>query len=278
MRPVMTRRYTMSGKVRPLLFWIGKDDIGLARIVWRRGESGAVGYEFLVGTDPAKAPRSLNRWGYIAEDVDGADGSLLALMTGADEASYNEAASNSSRPPGSGDFRAINARVLGGAATWQTARVTTPSALTVHDVDAALDRVRRETSAAVSRGMSLPSGARPGFLTAVAELIDSAVRGVNQNLDNARAAAAARQYVFGQGAYELPLREVESLHAEHGGRSVPVVRTAFEIRTLATDVRTRFEVTSGTAATSPASRWPFPGSRAGGSACRCASIRNRPPR
>jgi hypothetical protein len=246
MRPVMTRHYTMAGKVRPLLFWIGKDDIGIARIVWRRGDSGAVGYELLVGTDPAKAPRSLNRWGYIAEDIDGADGSLLALMTGADETSYGEAASNSAHPEGAGDFRAIHARVLGGAATWQTARVTTPSALTVNDVDDALDHVRRETSAAASRGMSLPSGARPGFLTAVAELIDSAVRGVNQKADKQALLRPRVKYVFGQGAYELALREVDSFSTDHNGRSVPVVRTAFEIRTLATDVRTRFEVTSGT--------------------------------
>jgi len=246
MRPVMTRKYTMSGKVRPLLFWIGKDDIGIARIVWRRSESGAFGYELLVGTDPAKAPRSLNRWGYIAEDVDGADGSLLALMTGADEGSYNEAASNAAHVPGKGDFRAIHAKVLRGAATWQTARVSTPSALTVHDVDAALDRVLRETSAATSRGMSLPSGARPGFLTAVAELLDSAVRGVNQKLDRRALLRPRVQYVFGQGAYELQLRDVEPLYADYEGRSVPVVRTAFEIRTLANDARTRFEVTSGT--------------------------------
>lgn len=183
MRPVMTRRYKMSGRVRPLLFWIGKDDIGIARIVWRRGNGAAVGYELLVGTDPAKAPRSLNRWGYIAEDVEGADGSTLALMTGADEATYNEAASNSGRPPGAGDFRAIQAHVERGAATWQTARVSTPSALTVHDVDAALERIRHETAAAPSRGMPLPSGARPGFLTAVAELIDLAVTGVNRKAD-----------------------------------------------------------------------------------------------
>src|SRR4051812_29032199 len=98
LRPVMTRSYVMSGKIRPLLFWIGKDDIGLARIVWRRGEGGGVGYEFLVGTDPAKAPRALNRWGYIAEDAEGAGGSLLALMTGADENSYADAESSSARP------------------------------------------------------------------------------------------------------------------------------------------------------------------------------------
>jgi hypothetical protein len=246
LRAVMTRRYKMSGKVRPLLFWIGKDDIGIARIVWRRGDSGAVGYELLVGTDPVKAPRSINRWGYIAEDVQGADGSILALMTGADEASYNEAASNSTRPPGAGDFRAIQAHVQRGAATWQTARVSTPSALTVHDVDAALERVRRETGAAASRGrMSLPSGARPGFLTAVAELIDLAVTGVNRKVDTRDLLRPRVQYVFGQGAYEIRLREVDSLRVDHDGRSISAVRTAFEIRTLATDARTRFEITSG---------------------------------
>lgn len=245
MRPVMTRRYKMSGRVRPLLFWIGKDDIGIARIVWRRGNGAAVGYELLVGTDPAKAPRSLNRWGYIAEDVEGADGSILALMTGADEATYNEAASNSGRPPGAGDFRAIQAHVERGAATWQTARVRTPSALTVHDVDAALERIRHETAAAPSRGMPLPSGARPGFLTAVAELIDLAVTGVNRKADTRELLRPRVQYVFGQGAYEIYLREVESLQADHDSRLIPAVRTAFEIRTIATDARTRFEITSG---------------------------------
>jgi hypothetical protein len=245
LRPVMTHRYKMSGRIRPLLFWIGKDDIGLARIVWRRGDGGAFGYEFLVGTDPAKAPRSLNRWGYIAEDVEGADGSILALMTGADEATYKEADSNSNRPAGAGDFRAIQGRVHHGAATWQIARVSTSSPLTVHDVDAALEQIRRETAAATSRGMSMPSGARPGFLTAVAELIELAVGGVNRKTDSRELLRPRVQYVFGRGAYEVYLREVEPLRADHAGRSVPAVRTEFEIRTLATDARTRFEVTSG---------------------------------
>ena len=245
LRPVMTRRYVMSGKVRPLLFWIGKEDIGEARIVWRRGEAG-VGYEFLVGTDPAKAPRALNRWGYIAEDGEGAGGSLLALMTGADENSYADAESSSARPAGAGDFRAISARVGRGEATWQTARVTTPSALTVHDVDATLDRVRHETSAVATRSMPLPAGARPGFLTAVAELLDQTVRGVRDHADARTLTRPRLTYVFGQGSYELQLREAETTLIEHGGQSVPAVRTAFEIRTLATNVRTRFELTSGT--------------------------------
>ena len=73
---------SMSGYVRPLLFWFGRDDIGLARVVWRTGDDGARGYELLVGTDPAKAPRALNRWGFVSEEVHGAEGAVLALMTG----------------------------------------------------------------------------------------------------------------------------------------------------------------------------------------------------
>jgi hypothetical protein len=245
MRTVMTRRYRMSGKIRPLLFWIGKDDIGLARIAWRRGDDGAVGYELLVGTDPAKAPRALNRWGYITEDATGAEGSLLALMTGADETSYDEAASNASRAPAGGDFRAISGRLRNGTASSQTVRVATPAALTVHDVEATLARVRRETDAASRRDTRAPSGARPGFLTAVAELIRVAADGLHQNQDPRAIARQRVQYVFGQGAYELSLRDVSAERVPVGGAPIPAIRTAFEIRTLSTDVRTRFEVTCG---------------------------------
>ena len=68
---------------------------------------------------------------------------------------------------------------------------------------------------------------------------------MNRKADTRELLRPRVQYVFGQGAYELHLREVESLQADHDGRLIPAVRTAFEIRTLATDARTRFEITSG---------------------------------
>ena len=172
LRTTDVRRYSMSGYVRPLLFWFGRDDIGLARVVWRTGDDGARGYELLVGTDPAKAPRALNRWGFVSEEVHGAEGAVLALMTGADEGSYDEAAASADRRSGGSDFRAIHSRVLHGTTAWQTVRVQTPGSFSVHDVEHALDRVREETSAARSRQAALPDGARPGFLVALAELID----------------------------------------------------------------------------------------------------------
>jgi hypothetical protein len=242
---VRVLRYTMDGRIRPLLFWFGRDDIGFARVVWREGELGARGYELLVGTDPAKAPRALNRWGYIAEEVAGADGALLALMTGSDEGSYDEATANASHPATGGDFRAIRSVLRGTTSTWQTARVETPSAFTVHDVDAALERVRDETATAARREDKALAGSRSGFLVALAELIDRGAGGIIKR-DN-RSSREPVRYVFGQSAYELRLRETQPGSVVIAGVPTPIVRSSFEIRTVATDARTRFDVSFGAA-------------------------------
>ncbi len=39
---VAEHRYRLAARIRPLLvFWIGRDNVGGARIVWRRGDNGA---------------------------------------------------------------------------------------------------------------------------------------------------------------------------------------------------------------------------------------------
>jgi hypothetical protein len=245
LRDVRVLRYTMDGRIRPLLFWFGRDDIGFARVVWREGELGARGYELLVGTDPAKAPRALNRWGYIAEEAAGADGALLALMTGSDEGSYDEATANASHPATGGDFRAIRSELRGTTSTWQTARVETPAAFTVHDVDAALERVRHETAAAARREDTAPAGSRSGFLVALAELIDHGAGGVTKR--DSKSSREPVRYVFGQNAYELRLRETQTGTLLIAGQPTPIVRSSFEIRTVTTDARTRFDVSFGAA-------------------------------
>ena len=57
--------YLMTARVRLLIFWAGKDDVGGGYI--RRGVSSEdPRLEFiqvLFGSDPAKAPRAINRWG-----------------------------------------------------------------------------------------------------------------------------------------------------------------------------------------------------------------------
>ena len=57
--------YVMTARVRLLLFWTGKDDVGGGYI--RRGRSKEDPrkefFQVLFGSDPDKAPRAINRWG-----------------------------------------------------------------------------------------------------------------------------------------------------------------------------------------------------------------------
>src|SRR5499425_271735 len=57
--------YVMTARVRLLVFWAGKDDVGGGYI--RRGRSKEEPrkefFQVLFGSDPAKAPRAINRWG-----------------------------------------------------------------------------------------------------------------------------------------------------------------------------------------------------------------------
>jgi len=64
-REVVQYDYEMTARVRLLFFWAGKDDVGGGYI--RRGVSRddprEEFFQVLFGSDPAKAPRSINRWG-----------------------------------------------------------------------------------------------------------------------------------------------------------------------------------------------------------------------
>ena len=56
-RPVTAEhRYRLSAAIRPLLFWMGKSNVGGARIVWRADGDGRRGYELLLGLGPGPRP------------------------------------------------------------------------------------------------------------------------------------------------------------------------------------------------------------------------------
>lgn len=235
--PVRTRTYRLAGRIRPLLFWFGRDDVGSARIVWRRGEGSTVGYDLLVGTDPTRAPRGLNRWGFVAEQSTGLDGALLALMTGKDEANYEDASAAASS--GAGDVRAIRCVVNDGRARWLVSRVPSSAPLTLRDVDTVITRIDQQGQQDGQREQALPPATRPGFLGSVAELIDRAVAG------GAVAAIPPVRYVFGPRLYELRLRTLRPVTAPCCA-AAPAVRAVFETRALATGTVTTFEIVSGT--------------------------------
>jgi hypothetical protein len=246
LQEIRVRTYTMSGAVRPLLFWISRDGVGFARITWRRGGNDARGYELLVGTDPGRAPRGINRWGYIAEEVHGAEGSVLALMTGSPDASYDDEASAAGAGPSAAEFRAIRGALGQGAASWQVARIQPPKVLTIHDLGAALEHVGPQMAIAPLRDGRATVHARPGFLVAVADAIDLALGNGSRPSVSPAVREAPIAYVFGREAYELRLRESSPVSVTHAGRSTPALRLRFETRAATTGSRARFDVICGT--------------------------------
>jgi len=60
--------YRIIGKVRFLVFWASADDVGGARITWRGSERDSI-VSLLIGSEPRRAPRQVNEWGYIREEV-----------------------------------------------------------------------------------------------------------------------------------------------------------------------------------------------------------------
>lgn len=244
-----THTYTMSGRIRPLLFWIGRDKVGLARILWRRGADGVKGYELLIGTDPESAPRRLNRWGYIAEAGNGADGSVLALMSRSEESSLDEVAN---RPPGGAEFKAMRAHIEAGASRSVVPIVFVPNEPTFRDVAALINQVMLASDGTTMRTIDVPAGTRPGFLRAVADLVHASVEVLRDPKSGKYAQRISPvPYVYGVRLYDLSLRSHERVAASSGSVRSPdgLARGRFEIRNRATGELTRFELLYGLSGT-----------------------------
>ncbi|MBI4476002.1 MAG: hypothetical protein HY654_02450 [Acidobacteria bacterium] len=245
--PIAARhRYRMAAKIRPLLlFWIGRDDVGGAQVVWRRSPDGAVGFELLIGSDPARAPRRVNRWGYIAEEVRGSEARLLGVMKQSNEQSLDEAKAKLAAEGQSGQyvFKAIRAVATAGEASSRTTTIHVTRDLTFHDVATLLELVERESANGKLRQVPLPGGTRPGFLVALSELIQRSIEITGQLPRNAR----ALPYIFNGSLCDLTLVNSERVREAKVGTHAysDVIRTKFEARNRVTGKATEFELLYG---------------------------------
>jgi hypothetical protein len=161
--------YTIGARVRPLLFWIGKDDVGDA-VVARKRDNDAASYALLIGSDPERTPRGINRWGYLAEEIRGAEASVVGLMTESNEQSVAQAEKNTSAD-GDRTFNVIRASVTDSSARSVVTSVAAPSTLTLRQVDTVLALAASKGVDGEPRVVRLPSGGRPGFLSALADAL-----------------------------------------------------------------------------------------------------------
>lgn len=235
--PVVAERYyRMLAKVRPLLFWISRDDVGGARIGWLGGEGGSKGFELLIGSDPARSPRKINRWGYIAEELRGSTASTLGVMKHSNEESIEEAKATLGQDTGATyAFKAIRATAANGEARADVLTLHAGSELTYRDVGSLLTLVDGGASTTSTKTVKLPAGTRPGFLLALSDLI------ANPKLKSV-------SYVYNGKFHTLHVKGVSPASMRVGERDYTnLVRARFETENQATRERTPFEITYGTA-------------------------------
>jgi hypothetical protein len=247
---VAEHHYRMMAKVRPLLFWISKDDVGGARISWREDTDGAFGLDLLIGSDPKRAPRGINRWGYIAEQQRGSDARVLGVMKQSNEQSVAEAESQLTKEGAGGYvFRAIQGTASADEARAGVTTVRVARDLTFHDIDPLLALVNANSDpAAENRAVALPSGTRPGFLVSLRDLVSQSVDAYAKSpASGFKPSRTPTPYVYFGVFYDLTMKSSELLKTAtiDGHRYTNLVRSDFEIKNRSNGETTRFQLTYG---------------------------------
>jgi hypothetical protein len=232
--------YTMSARVRPfLLFWIGRSNVGDA-IVTRAVTPYETRYSLLIGSDPDRAPRRINRWGYIEERIRGDAATVLGLMTESDEESVAEAEANLRREGrGEHTFKVIHAAIDAEQSRSVVTAVGAPADYSFRQVRAVLALAGNSDTESKSRVVRLPRGTRPGFLSALAEIIHA-------QAESARAGAvhagAPLTYVYHGKFFELRGASVQFTPAleVNSSRYARVVSAQFATKSVADGEETRF--------------------------------------
>jgi hypothetical protein len=192
---IVQYNYQMTARVRLLVFWAGKDDVGGGYI--RRGVSADSRKEFfqvLFGSDPAKAPRAINRWGAgteiswhrepaslssSPEDVTAsAFFGFMKSSRGKSAAEMQEELKHE-RERGQHSFTGILSRVEPASAVSLVTNLQSQTDYNLHDYDQAEPLMLERLTASTQPLRSLKDGARcpraEEFLASVAELMDSAL-------------------------------------------------------------------------------------------------------
>jgi hypothetical protein len=244
---VANHDYQLSGAARPfMLFWIHRNDVGGGRMTWRRDGGGTFSLELLMGSDPARAPFSTNRWGYIREVVHGDTAELVAVKTELEEETIEEAKASAGRPS-DGTLVFIRERVTPRDARAWTAVVDVGRDVTYNDLEFVLDRMSK-VNEWNERTFDRPKGTRPGFLVALTELMDDGVRAWSRaGSTKFEYAPQTVFYIHRAKPYELRQSRVKLLHdVTLGGHTYSrLLEGEFRMRNPATNFQSIFSVAYG---------------------------------
>ena len=93
---VVSHRYRIAGKVRLVFLWVSSDHVGSARITWQQ-DSTVSAISLLIGSDPQRAPRGLNEWGYLQERVHDHEADVFGVRTLSDAGSREDVQAGAGR-------------------------------------------------------------------------------------------------------------------------------------------------------------------------------------
>ena len=226
-------RYRIAAKIRPLLlFWVGPDNVGSARMVWYRGEGADRGYEMLLGSDPARAPRGINRWGYVAEEHRGGEASISGVMKQSDEASLEEAKARIENEQRSGFlFKMIREKISRGESVAEVTTARVDRDYSYRELDRLLAEFGRIGRPPEVKRTRVDTDVTPGLLTTVSAVI-------REDADVRRRAPASKgisgrvtRYAYNARTYTLTLASSQFIGSQqYGGRTYTrLVRNDFEV-------------------------------------------------
>jgi hypothetical protein len=243
--------YRMSARIRPLLlFWIARDDVGSARLTWLRPDADTFGLELLIGSDPEKAPRRINRWGYLREETGHGATSVVGLMKASDEDSLQAAEDGINHDAADTVhlFKAIRATVTARQSRSVVTLLSVVADPTFRQVGDLLTQLRSSPPSTSERTLDLRPGTRPGFLLSTAELLHDAATAAGRG--SVRASDLPNiTYVYHGKLYRLRVRGVEPEHdssrvgAADGG---PALRVEIENARVNGEDRSSFTIAFGT--------------------------------
>jgi hypothetical protein len=239
-------RYRLSAAIRPLLFWIGAGNVGGARIVWRNDGATQRGYELLLGSDPARAPRRINRWGWVREDADATGATMTGLMNRSEDDSLDQAKA-ALQGKGSYLFKLNRARVEGASARAEATTLYAPQDYSFRQLEELLRFAEAAKQVPRLRSGVLPPGTRPGLLFALADLVAAGVDAARRP-GSAGPAPRIVQFTFNAGLYDLVVSSWERVEAARYGAHDyrKLVRLEFESRNREKGTSEHFVLACGT--------------------------------
>ena len=213
-------RYVMTCKVRLLLFWAGRDDVGggYVRIGKTSGEDRQQVIQVLFGSDPAKAPLAINRWGAGTEALRETESgqpsasAFFGFMKSSKGQSVGAMQRELSKEKSNGDhlFEGIISRVDGDRALTTTVPYSSLQDFDLHQYAAAEKATLQQLETNPTRHIHRMDGTarnacpRVGeFLSTTLQLMDDAVSG--------HTTPDTLCYIYNARRYEATLLSVHSV-------------------------------------------------------------------